>query len=141
MYGGLGYWWWSPWDLLMFPGLILGMYAQSKLRSAYNEYIKVGTRSGLSGAEAARKILDHAGLTGVPIEEIPGELTDHFDPMKKALFLSSDNFHGRSLSALGVAAHESGHALQQQAGYALFNFRMLIAPAFQFANYAWIGIF
>jgi Zn-dependent membrane protease YugP len=77
----------------------------------------------------------------MPVGEIPGRLTDHFDPMKKALFLSSDNFHGRSLSAVGVAAHESGHALQQQAGYALFNFRMLIAPATQFASYAWIGLF
>ena len=120
-----GFYWWSPWDLLMIPGLLLGLYAQFKLNAAYSKYLQVGTRAGLSGAEAAREILDHAGLTNMPVAEIPGRLTDHFDPMKKALFLSSENFHGRSLSAVGVAAHESGHALQQQAGYALFNFRML----------------
>jgi Zn-dependent membrane protease YugP len=135
------FYWWSPWNLLVIPGLLLGLYAQFKLSATYNKYLQVGTRAGLSGAEAAREILDHAGLTKMPVAEIPGRLTDHFDPMKKALFLSSENFHGRSLSAVGVAAHESGHALQQQAGYALFNFRMLIAPATQFASYAWMGIF
>jgi Zn-dependent membrane protease YugP len=135
------YFWWTPWDLLMIPGLLLGLYAQFKLNAAYNKYLQIGTRAGLSGAEAAREILDRAGLTNMPVGEIPGKLTDHFDPMKKALFLSSENFHGRSLSAVGVAAHESGHALQQQAGYALFNFRMLIAPATQFASYAWGWIF
>jgi Zn-dependent membrane protease YugP len=135
------YYWWSPWDILMIPGLLLGIYAQIKLNAAYNKYLQVGTRAGLSGAEAAREILDRAGLTNVPVGEIPGRLTDHFDPIKKALFLSSENYHGRSLSAVGVAAHESGHALQQKAGYALFNFRMLIAPATQIASYAWIGIF
>lgn len=134
------YMWWSPWDLLMIPGLLLGLYAQFKLSSTYGKYLKVGSRAGLSGAEAAREILDRAGLTNMPVEEIPGHLTDHFDPIKKALFLSTDNFHGRSLSAVGVAAHESGHALQQKAGYALFNFRMLIAPATQIASFAWMGI-
>jgi hypothetical protein len=135
------FYWWSPWDLLMIPGLLLGLYAQIKLNAAYNKYLQVGTHAGLSGAETAREILDRAGLTNMPVAEIPGRLTDHFDPMKKALFLSSDNFHGRSLSAVGVAAHESGHALQQQAGYALFNFRMLIGPATQFANASWVWIF
>ncbi len=133
--------WWSPWDLLMIPGLLLGIYAQIKLSTTYAKYLQVGTRAGLSGAEAAREILDRAGLTNIPVEEIPGRLSDHFDPMKKALFLSADNYHGRSLSAVGVAAHESGHALQQQAGYALFNFRMMIAPAAQFGSYASIWIF
>jgi Zn-dependent membrane protease YugP len=135
------YFWWTPWDLLMIPGLLLGLYAQFKLNAAYNKYLQVGTRAGLSGAEAAREILDRAGLTKMPVGEIEGRLTDHFDPIKKALFLSSENYHGRSLSAVGVAAHESGHALQQQAGYALFNFRMLIAPATQFASHAWIWVF
>jgi uncharacterized protein len=135
------YMWWSPWDLLMIPGFLLGLYAQIKLSATYSKYLQVGTRAGLSGAQAAREILDRAGLSNMPVEEIPGHLSDHFDPIKKALFLSSDNYHGRSLSAVGVAAHESGHALQQQAGYALFNFRMWIAPATQFASYAWMGIF
>jgi uncharacterized protein len=135
------YWYWSPWDILMIPGLLLGLYAQFKLTAAYNKYLEVGTRSGLTGAEAAREILDRNGLGNMPIEETPGRLTDHFDPFKKALFLSSENFHGRSLSAVGVAAHESGHALQQKAGYALLNFRMMLAPVTPFASNGSVLIF
>ena len=63
---------WSPWELLVIPGVLLGLYAQFKLTAAYNKYLQVGTRSGLSGAEAAREILDHTGLTNMPVEEIPG---------------------------------------------------------------------
>ncbi len=129
------------WLLLTIPGLILGIYAQIRLSSAYNKYLNVGTSSGLTGAQAAREILDNAGLRQIPVEEIGGELTDHFDPTRKALFLSTENYHGRSVSAVGVAAHESGHALQQQAAYALFNFRMWLVPATQFASYAYYGIF
>lgn len=129
------YWW------LAIPGLLLGIYAQIKLKSTYSKYLDVPGRSGLSGAEAAREILDNAGLTNMPVEEIDGQLTDHFDPTKKALFLSSENFHGRSLSAVGVAAHETGHALQQQAAYAFFNLRMWLVPATQFATSASYFIF
>ncbi len=129
------------WLLLTIPGLILGIYAQIRLSSAYNKYLNVGTSSGLTGAQAAREILDNAGLRQIPVEEIGGELIDHFDPTRKALFLSTENYHGRSVSAVGVAAHESGHALQQQAAYALFNFRMWLVPATQFASYAYYGIF
>jgi Zn-dependent membrane protease YugP len=128
-------WWFA------IPGLILGIYAQIRLTSAYRKYLQVGTQSGLSGAEASREILDRAGLTNIAVEEIDGTLTDHFDPSKKALFLSSENFHGRSVSAVGVAAHEAGHALQQQASYAMFNFRMWLVPATQFASMAWSGLF
>jgi uncharacterized protein len=132
----IGPFWWFA-----IPGLILGIYAQIKLTSTYNKYLQVGTRSGLSGAEAAREILDGAGLSNIPVAEIGGHLSDHFDPAKKELFLSSENFHGRSVSAVGVAAHEAGHALQQQAAYAMFNFRMWLVPATQFASYAWSGLF
>lgn len=131
----------TPYDWLFLPGLLLGIYAQIKLSSAYNRYSQIAISSGLSGAEAAREILDRAGLTDIPVEEIPGHLTDHFDPSRRALFLSSENFHERSIAAVGVAAHETGHALQQQASYALFNFRMLLVPATQFASYAWMGVF
>lgn len=121
---------------LALPGLLLGMYAQIKLSATYSKYSEVENRSGLTGAEAAREILDHAGLSNMPVEEIDGHLTDHFDPIKKTLFLSSENFQGRSLAAVGVAAHESGHALQQQAAYTLFNLRMWLVPATQFATSA-----
>jgi Zn-dependent membrane protease YugP len=129
------YWW------LMVPGLLLGIYAQIKLSSIYNRYLQVGTQSGLSGAEAARTILDNAGLGNVPVEEVGGHLTDHYDPRKRALFLSSENFRGRSISAVGVAAHESGHALQHRAAYAPLEFRMMMVPITQFASWAWMGLF
>jgi Zn-dependent membrane protease YugP len=77
----------------------------------------------------------------MPVEETPGQLSDHYDPTKRALFLSSDIFHGRSLAAVGVAAHESGHALQHLHQDALFNLRMALVPITQFASYAWMGVF
>src|SRR3954464_6004000 len=128
------YWW------LMIPGILLGLYAQIKLSSTYNKYVRVGVRSGLSGAEAARAILDQAGLQEVPVSAVGGHLTDHYDPIKKALFLSEENFQGRSVAAVGVAAHESGHALQHQAAYAPLKFRMMMVPANRFPSRACIGL-
>src|ERR1039457_6456672 len=126
--------------LFALPGLLLGIWAQIKLHSAYGKYSQVPVESGQTGADAAREILDHAGLTGVPVAEVPGRLSDHYDPAKRALFLSSDNFHGRTIAAVGVAAHEAGHALQHQESYALFNMRMALVPVTQFASYAWMGV-
>src|SRR5262245_48435159 len=108
----------DPWMLLIIPGLLLGIYAQIKLSGVYNKYVQVGLQSGLSGAEAAREILNQAGLDNVPVEPVEGHLTDHYDPVKKALFLSGENYQSRSFAAVGVAAHEAGHALQHQAAYA-----------------------
>src|SRR5438270_13713164 len=131
----MDFWW------LMIPGLILGIYAQIKLSSTYNKYVNIGTESGLTGEQAARAILDDAGLPNVPVEEIGGHLTDHYDPTKRALFLSSENYRGNSIAAVGVAAHESGHALQHKAAYAPLHLRMALVPITQFASVAWQGIF
>ena len=130
------YWW------FILPGVILGLYAQFKLTAAYGRFSQVPTNSGLSGAEAAREVLAGAGLQDLPVEEIEGHLTDHYDPMKKALFLSSENYHGRTLAAVGVAAHEAGHALQHKAAYAPLNIRMALVPVTQFASNAamWIWV-
>ena len=130
----------STWLLFMIPGLILGIYAQIKLSAAFGRYSKVGVASGMSGAQAARQVLDSAGLVNVPVEQVGGRLTDHYDPTKRALFLSAENYQGRSVAAVGVAAHEAGHALQHQAEYGPLNLRMALVPITQFASTAWMGI-
>jgi hypothetical protein len=129
-----GYWW------LMLPGLVLAIYAQIKLSSNYKHYLGVQSLRGVSGAAAARAILDHAGLEDMPVNEVDGHLTDHYDPTQKALFLSSENYRGTSLAAIGVAAHEAGHALQHKAAYAFLDLRMMLVPVTQFASTAAFGI-
>jgi Zn-dependent membrane protease YugP len=126
---------------LIVPGLILGIYAQFKLSSTYSKYLRVGLRSRLTGAQAAREILDNAGLHNVPVEAVGGHLTDHYDPGKRALFLSAENYEGDSVAAVGVAAHEAGHALQHQAAYGPLQLRMSLVPITQFASVAWMGLF
>jgi Zn-dependent membrane protease YugP len=126
--------------LVALPGLLIGIWAQIKLRHAYGKYSQVRVESGMTGAQAAREILDQADLNDMPVQEVPGHLTDHYDPTKRALFLSSDIFHGQTVAAVGVAAHEAGHALQHQAAYGLFQARMALVPVTQFASMAYTGI-
>jgi uncharacterized protein len=130
----MDYWW------LAIPGLLLGLYAQMKLSSVYGKYSQIGNARGLTGAEAAREVLDSSGLHNMPIGEVGGHLSDHYDPLKKALFLSSENYHGTSIAAVGVAAHEAGHALQHKAAYAPLHIRMAMVPITNFASMAWAGI-
>jgi hypothetical protein len=131
----MDYWW------LAIPGLLLGLYAQMRLMSTFGRYSQVGNARGLTGAEAAREVLDSAGLYNMPVEQVPGHLTDHYDPSKKALFLSSENYNGSSIAAIGVAAHEAGHALQHKAAYAPLHLRMAMVPITNFASMAWGVIF
>jgi uncharacterized protein len=135
VYGDPSYW------LFLLPGLLLGIYAQFRLSSAYGRYINVGLATGMSGAEAARTILDRAGLDSMPVNVVPGHLTDHYDPLKKALFLSEENYYGRSIAAVGVAAHEAGHALQHKAAYAPLHIRMAMVPITNFATQASFFLF
>src|SRR5687768_611074 len=135
VYGDISYW------MFLLPGLLLGMYAQFRLSSTYNRYINVGLATGVSGAEAARTILDRAGLHDMPVNAVAGHLTDHYDPIKKALLLSEENYVGRSIAAVGVAAPEAGHALQHKAAYAPLHLRMAMVPITNFASYAWSIIF
>lgn len=132
---------WHYWVFVLLPGLLIGIWAQIKLHHAYGKYSQVPVDSGMTGAQAAREILDQAGLNNVPVEEVPGRLSDHYDPTKRALFLSSDNFRGQTVAAVGVAAHEAGHALQHQAAYGLFDVRMALVPVTQFASMAYLPIF
>lgn len=114
--------------VFVLPALAFAFYAQYKVKSTYDRYAKVNSVAGLSGAEAARQILERNNMF-VKVEEQSGFLTDHYDPKNKVLKLSSGVYHGRSISALGVAAHEAGHAIQDQRGYMPMNIRSSIVPA------------
>jgi Zn-dependent membrane protease YugP len=122
--------------LLLFtaPAVILAMIAQWRISSAYARGSQMPAR--MSGFNAARRILDGAGLTHVEIEPTPGHLSDHYDPRHKVLRLSSDVFHGRSLSAVGIAAHEAGHAIQDAVGYMPLVIRNFAVPAASFGSSA-----
>ncbi len=111
------------------PGLLLSLWASYRVRSAFDHYSKVGTIRGMSGAEAARHLLDDAGLTDVEIVETDGYLSDHYDPVSRHLALSHDVFHGRSVASVGVATHEAGHALQHAHGYVPLGLRSALVPA------------
>ena len=131
----LDYWW------VILPGVLLGFYAQMKVTSTYNRFTKVPCDAGITGAQAAREMLDRNGLHEVEIVETGGHLSDHYDPTHRRLALSSENYHGRSISALGVAAHEAGHALQHRDAYAPLHARMALVPITQFASTATTWIF
>lgn len=126
--------------LVALPGLLLGIWAQIRLSSAYNKYRRIGLAAGITGAQAAREILDQAGLHEVAVREVSGHLTDHYDPTRRLLCLSSENYRGNSIAAVGVAAHEAGHALQHQAAYAPLQLRMSLVSVTQFASSASAGI-
>ena len=114
--------------LILAPGLLLAAWAQMKVKSAFAKASRVAARSGMTGAEAAHRILDANGLHNVGVEPVRGFLGDHYDPRHKVLRLSPDVYHGRSLAAVGVAAHEAGHAIQDGVGYAPLALRNGIVP-------------
>ncbi|MGM8365358.1 zinc metallopeptidase [Virgibacillus sp. W0181] len=114
--------------------LIIPLWAQSKVKSTYKKYSKKATSSHMSGAQVARKILDDNGLYDVQVQETKGVLTDHYDPRKKVVRLSSGNFHGQSMSASAIAAHEVGHAIQDAEEYAFLKFRSALVPAASFGS-------
>jgi Zn-dependent membrane protease YugP len=120
--------------LFIAPALILGLWAQYRIRSTYSAAGKVP--ASLSGAAAARHILDSAGLENVAIEQIPGHLSDHYDPRDKVLRLSPEVYQSRSLAAVGIAAHEAGHALQDADQYAPLVVRNAAVPVAGFGSNA-----
>ena len=123
--------------LFSLPALLLGLWAQAKVRSAYNKFSKVRSHNGLTGAEVARKFLDSNGLFDVDIEMVKGFLSDHYDPGKKVLRLSPDVYRSNSLAAAGIAAHEAGHAMQDKKGYFPLKIRSAMVPSVQLGS--WIG--
>ena len=119
--------------LIIIP-IIVGLWAQMKVKSTYGRYVKVPSRGRITGREAARAVMESAGIHDVEIVECHGTLTDHYDPTNKRLALSKDNYRGFSLGALGVAAHEAGHAIQHKQQYAPLNLRMKLVPITGFAS-------
>lgn len=114
--------------ILMLPGLLLGLWAQSKVNSTYQKYSRVSVRSGMTAAEAAERILRQNGAGDVMIQQTGGHLTDHYDPRSNVLRLSSGVCHSSSVAALGIAAHEAGHAIQQAEQYPFLKLRTAVAP-------------
>jgi len=123
--------------ILSIPPLLLGLWAQMRVKSAFAQYSNVRSASGISGAQAARRILDMNGLQTVTVERTGGTLSDHYDPRHKVLRLSGDVYQTPSLAAVGVAAHEAGHALQDQQHYGPLRLRSGLVPAVQFGS--WLG--
>ena len=143
--------------IFMIPGLLFMLWAQAKVKGAYSKYSKVRNSSGVTGAEAARRVLDSQGLHDVTIEPIKGELTDHYDPRGRVLRLSQGVYGVQSIAAIGIAAHEAGHAIQHAKAYTPMKVRSALVPAvnigstfgfivlfagilLNLAGLAWVGI-
>ncbi len=124
---------WDPWYFVIIgPAFLLAIWAQGRVRAAYERASRVGAH--LSGAAAARYILDSAGLQDVDIEMVPGHLSDHYDPRHNVLRLSQDVYHGRNQAAIGIAAHEAGHAIQKARRYAPLVVRNAAVPIAGFGS-------
>jgi Zn-dependent membrane protease YugP len=123
--------------LISLPALILGLYAQAKVKGAFNKYSRGRTSNGMTGAEVARAVLDAKGLQDVQIQQVRGNLSDNYDPRTRVLNLSQSVYATPSVAAAGVAAHEAGHAIQHAAGYGPLKIRSLMVPSVQLGS--WLG--
>lgn len=121
--------------LFVGPGMLLALFATIKVKMTFSKYSQVASATRITGAEAARRLLDQQGLHNVSIEQVDGMLSDHYDPTARVLRLSSGVYGSDSLAAIGVACHEAGHALQHATGYAWLGLRSALVPATQFGSY------
>ena len=136
---GYGYYY-DPTYLLVLIGAVLCIIAQIRVKSTYSKYSRIRSRSGLTGAQAAQKILQLSGIYDVRIEHVRGELSDHYDPSNKVLRLSDSVYASDSIAAIGVAAHECGHAVQHNKGYAPLSFRTALVPVANIGSWAGVPI-
>ena len=127
--------------ILVIPGLLLGLYAQFKVKSTFDRYCRIRTKSGLTAEAAARMLLSRGGSTNVTISRVNGSLTDHYDPSSKTLRLSDSVYGSDSVAAVGVAAHECGHALQEHDGYGLLKLRSALVPVVNIGSGLYLPIF
>ncbi len=126
----------DPTYILVIPALIFALVAQCMVKSTFSKYSRICNRRGITAAEVARKILDENGLFDVRIERVSGELTDHYDPRTNVVRLSDSVYNSTSVAAVGVAAHETGHAIQHSVGYAPIKIRNAILPVAQIGSQA-----
>lgn len=131
----------DPTMILLIPAMLLALWAQTRVKRTFAKYSKVPAASGLTGAQAARRLLDAGGLSSVALEETQGKLSDHYDPRSRVLRLSADTAGSRSVAAIGVAAHEVGHAMQHQEAYAPFAVRQTVFPVASFGSAAAFPLF
>lgn len=125
--------------IILIPALLVAAYAQYKVSATFNKYSGYRSRNGYTGAQVARSLLDSSGLYDIPVEVIPGRLTDHYDPGNRVMRLSQDVYYGNSVASIGVAAHETGHAIQHQNRYIPLIIRNSIVPIASFgSNASWI---
>jgi Zn-dependent membrane protease YugP len=127
--------------IYILPALLLSLFAQSKVKSAYAKYSRVRASSNLTGADIAKRILTNANISNVGIGRVSGQLTDHYDPSKKVINLSNDIYNGNTIAAYGIAAHEAGHVLQHYQGYGPIKLRNAIVPVVQISSKAAIPLF
>lgn len=139
--GYYGYYFYDATYLLVVIGAVLSMAASAQVNGTFSRYSRIQSMSGMTGAQTARRILDQNGLYQVKIEHISGNLTDHYDPRNKVLRLSDATYSAASVAAVGVAAHECGHAVQDSEGYAPLNIRSKLAPAANFGSRWGLPIF
>lgn len=135
MYYGYGYGYgMDPWYILVILAFIFSMVAQTKVSSTFNKYSRVRNRAGFTGAQVATQMLQNAGIYDVSVQRVAGNLTDHYDPRTKTLRLSQSVYDSTSVAALGVAAHETGHAIQHDVGYAPLALRSFFVPLANFGS-------
>ncbi|XZL77438.1 zinc metallopeptidase [Clostridium perfringens] len=132
----------DPTYLILIPAILISAWAQFKVSSTFNKYSTVRSINGYTGAQVARILLNDAGLQEVEIQQVPGRLSDHYDPRAKVLRLSSDVYGSTSVASIGVAAHEVGHAIQDKESYSALVFRNAIVPVVNFSSsLSWILFF
>lgn len=132
----------DPTYLILIPAILISAWAQFKVSSTFNKYSTVRSINGYTGAQVARILLNDAGLQKVEIQQVPGRLSDHYDPRAKVLRLSSDVYGSTSVASIGVAAHEVGHAIQDKESYSALVFRNAIVPVVNFSSsLSWILFF
>lgn len=130
----MGYYYWDPTYILVVIGAVICMIASARVKGTFNKYSQLRSMSGMNGAQVAQRVLQAAGIYDVQVRHVSGSLTDHYDPRTKTVNLSDPVYNATSVAALGVAAHECGHAIQHAKGYAPLSIRSALVPIANFGS-------